>query len=195
MGDDIGSGLSSMITICFDFHSTNVVHTIGLGQSSMTTICFDFHSTNVVQLSSRNPYFYWLWHKALLKYIYESPSMNEMIINLCQLTVHKKNTFLAFRKQLLENVELWLHKPFISECTLSYFDIDFWKWERAALVPNLKVWSLISDITLQLNLPCFMLHWMTSAIQLTEWTKSWFDFCLSSKVIDTKCYTHWKWAA
>ena len=36
MGDDIGSGMSSM------------------------AICFDFHSTNVVQLSNRNPYFYQL---------------------------------------------------------------------------------------------------------------------------------------
>ena len=35
MGDDIGSGLSSM------------------------AVCFDFRSTNVVQLSNRNPYFYW----------------------------------------------------------------------------------------------------------------------------------------
>ena len=34
MGDDIGSGLSSM------------------------AVCFDFCSTNVVQLSNRNPYFY-----------------------------------------------------------------------------------------------------------------------------------------
>ena len=34
MGDDIGSGLSSM------------------------AVCFDFRSTNVVQLSNRNPYFY-----------------------------------------------------------------------------------------------------------------------------------------
>ena len=34
MGDDIGSGLSSM------------------------AVCFDFCSTNVVQLSNQNPYFY-----------------------------------------------------------------------------------------------------------------------------------------
>ena len=34
MGDDFGSGLSSM------------------------SICFDFRSTNVVQLRNRNPYFY-----------------------------------------------------------------------------------------------------------------------------------------
>ena len=34
MGDDIGSGLSSM------------------------SVCFDFRSTKVVQLSNRNPYFY-----------------------------------------------------------------------------------------------------------------------------------------
>ena len=37
MGDDIGSGLSSMV------------------------VCFDFRSSNVVQLSNRNPYFYRFW--------------------------------------------------------------------------------------------------------------------------------------
>ena len=35
MGDDMGSGLSSM------------------------AVCFDFRSTNIVQLIYRNPYFYW----------------------------------------------------------------------------------------------------------------------------------------
>ena len=53
MGDDIGSGLSSM------------------------SFCFDFRSTNIVQLSNRNPYFYRLrcHHPLITQLTYSSISV------------------------------------------------------------------------------------------------------------------------
>ena len=120
MGDDIGSGLSSMITICFDFHSTNVVHTIGLGQSSMTTICFDFHSTNVVQLSNRNPFFYRFWG--------HHPLITRLILHPLGILTFGKN---------ISNLELNIRK-----CILVF--INFWRLLdlQACLLENQPVFYL-----------------------------------------------------